>query len=111
MIEGFLEMLRQTPRHWLLLGPSLRLGKYNCPISSVTGCPHDFANPIVAAVTKLGLSQHEAEAIYVSADNLTWHRSFDPELRARLLEACGILPRKEMTMKVLELVGADHGAA
>lgn len=105
-IDEFLDRLRQTPRHWSLEAGSLRLVDrrlqrrddsltpeivINCPISCLTGCEEDFSTPSLAAQAKLGMSPENAQALWLSADNICGHPRFSAVLRAKLLEACGLV--------------------
>jgi len=86
-LEQFLEKLEQTPRDWGLTMVFIRRGKgedYQCPLAAVAGifdvsAPHDYAK-------KLGLSIKLANRIIEADGCLT----LEPELRAKLLKACGL---------------------
>jgi hypothetical protein len=94
-IEDFLEALKQTPRTWRVntdldsgLNGCIRTGShhtYQCPITAVIG--RLGVDAPVACGHEWGLSTDDAAAIANAADGTN---KFDPELRLRLLDACGI---------------------
>jgi hypothetical protein len=92
-LEQFLEKLEQTPRDWYLYGSRKVLirrmkGKNaawsQCPVSSLF-CRN--AGDYRSAALDLGLSQDLAEMIAAAADGWPDH---EPDLRAKLLKACGL---------------------
>lgn len=92
--EEFLEKLKATPRNWRIVGHSLRLGDdaecSPCPITSVHGKGWD-ATMWDDTADCLGLDPETARDLMFAAD--AWETdgdTFDPSLRARLLDACGL---------------------
>jgi len=90
-LEQFLQALEKTPRGgWTteaVISGAIRRdvgSKYDCPISAV--CGGDAAVPIKSG-TRFGLSATLCVSIVDAADRESTH---DPELRAKLLKACGL---------------------
>lgn len=91
-LDQFLEKLEQTPRRWhLLSGDALRMSNEDfsgwcnaCPVSSVSGLHAGLAWEVADAV---GLCANDVIEVIRAADNQNGH---DPELRQRLLKACGL---------------------
>lgn len=91
-LEQFLEKLEQTPRDWVLdamvtqeQALSIRRGFMQCPISAMRdGMGSNY--PSIAK--ELGLDIALANDIAKAADASP--EGYDPELRAKLLKACGL---------------------
>ena len=90
-LDGFIQKLRETPRDWSVTFGGLIRRQGHCPISACAGDAYS-ALTFRKAAKAIGLSDLLAGRIVDSADN--WSRSsgawFDPALRAKLLDACGL---------------------
>jgi hypothetical protein len=83
-LEEFLVKLRETPRNWLVTaGDDIRTVGGMCPLEVVADVPK-FAFEIAAL--ELSIDRKLRSRIVMAAD--TEHR--EPEVRAKLLEACGL---------------------
>jgi hypothetical protein len=88
-LDEFFEALQNTPRDWYLANNCIRRGpderyKRHCPISTLMN--RDAGAPFQCA-EELGLSRSDAWAVIDAADG--WG-SFNPELRTKLMKACGL---------------------
>lgn len=93
-IEGLILCLKRTPRRWELRGKTharLRIQYLKkvhlftaCPVSAIKERPHSHW-PAVAK--SIGLSATDAWTLQQASDCLP---GYDPALRLRLLQACGL---------------------
>lgn len=97
--EEFLELLERTPRDWRLAAGRIRRGTVSdpdCPLSAVAReASRGHHTGDAAAEPKAGgldLAPDLVDAILAASDNLD---QADPSLRMSLLEACGLLVRRE----------------
>jgi hypothetical protein len=93
-VDRFLEKLRETPRDWEvnIYGCIRRNRECECPITAVEGvqrCTWYYHESAKA----LGLSDVDRSAIVAAADS--FHTSAEVELRAELLDACGLTERAQ----------------
>lgn len=87
-LDEFLEALEKTPRNWELNGRLIRLGPpgmESCPICEVHN--KGLTLRYVEAGDDLGLDRLLSHEIAMAADYSHGH---SPDLRARLLKACGL---------------------
>lgn len=85
-LEEFLERLRKTPRDWQVTQGLIRRGNHwQCPITSLLD---ECAWRYDLIGSSIGLPHHLVRQIANAADDITG----ESELRARLLEACGLAP-------------------
>ena len=88
-LQEFLDKLAKTPRTWKLghiwRGEQAILDQWGrCPLQSI---PHS-GGP--SYVTRLGIRRATTMRSMHAADDSIKHADYDPKLRARILEACGI---------------------
>lgn len=100
-LDEFLAALRETPREWYLT-PGARMIRLPAT-DSATGTP-TFCCPVTACDPmgprslgvfrdsgyRVGLPAEVVTRIAASADNEIGSESYDPTLRAQLLDACGL---------------------
>lgn len=93
-IDEFIEQLEKTPRDWRLDGERLISRGFNgaCPICAVATLlgknPDSFGVSYFRVAPLIDLDGDTANAIAHAADGYG-----DPDLRARLLRACGLEER------------------
>ncbi|MDA4119960.1 MAG: hypothetical protein OK436_05180 [Thaumarchaeota archaeon] len=93
-LDEFLEKLKETPRDWeIKAGGLIRRGdsgtvEYACPLGELITDP-DICHRLnwMRAGRILGLSDNDAYFVKMAADG----RRSQPDLRKRLLEACGLV--------------------
>jgi len=86
-VTRFLAALAAQPGPWVVREGMLQVDDdwHTCPVCAVAG---DTGVYFWVSGPKLGLSDHEAEVIAMSADDIsTDTRRFDPALRQQLLKA------------------------
>lgn len=78
-LDEFFEKLKATPGDWIIhpSGDIVAADDLSC-------CPYLAVHPAPE------LSRDDLRALFAAADNNTHLSHFDPALRARLLEACGL---------------------
>lgn len=109
--EEFLDLLSQTPRDWRLSAGRIRRGSGadpDCPLTAVARqatLAHDSsARTSKSTTAALPLAPDLVDAILAASDNLD---QADPSLRMSLLEACGLLIRRQGG--TLKLAGQPSG--
>jgi hypothetical protein len=93
-LEDFYALLAQTPRRWYLDGKAIRfppeVGKFEADVPEHEQCP--WTQVANSTHGRGSLLEHEDSyfRIFDSADGETDRQFYSPEVRARLLEACGL---------------------
>lgn len=98
-IDDVLTEIKQKPREWTKT-PYVRAiygrsdnSLFACPITcGIYGCAPECAYDYREVADDIGLSELDACRIVAAADNDKSSANFEPAIRARLLEACGLEP-------------------
>jgi len=93
-INEFIQKLQEIDLHWELRNSALRAreGELNhCVASAVLDDIHTFSDPSTQLHKRLGLSMIDALTIVTCAERQGPFSRFDPDLRKKLLKACGVI--------------------
>ena len=91
-LDEFIAALEKTPRDWYVESDgSIRTRTMTCPVCAVSNKVAGTRLFLLwnSAAFAMGLGYEVAFAVAHAADD---DRDHDPELRARLLKACGLAP-------------------